>query len=162
MRTAFASHTLSPSRWARRGLAALALALAAAHPTHAQLGAGGAVPPAEKLVRARAAPIKIAAGGSARATVTIAIEPGWHINANPPSPDYMIATKIELEPGFGVTPGTPSYPLGRALKVEFDEQPIAVYDHAATIRVPLTAALAAASGRHALKGRLRFQACVEG
>ena len=41
--------------------------------------------------------------------VTLTIAPGWHVNANPPNPDYMIATALEVKPGYGVSPGKIGY-----------------------------------------------------
>src|SRR5207244_3060221 len=51
----------------------------------AQLGGGASVPPAVKLVRVKATPVQIQAGGKAEATFKLTVERGWHINANPPS-----------------------------------------------------------------------------
>src|SRR6185436_11412916 len=95
----------------------------------------------------------------AEAAVVLAIEPKWHINANPPSPDYMIPTAVKLTPAFGVAPGKVAYPKPMSLKVEFDEQPLSVYTESATIHVPLDAAATAENGKHVLHGTLRYQAC---
>jgi len=140
-------------------LAVLAIGLAAAT-SRAQIDAGGAPPPEPaKIVRVTSAPVEIRAGAAAEATLELAIEPPWHINANPPSPDYMIPTQVEAKTAFGVAAGRPLYPPGHALRVEFDDQPLAVYSRAASIRLPLTAAANAENGRHVLRGRIRFHAC---
>jgi thioredoxin:protein disulfide reductase len=128
-------------------------------PAHAQLGGGGAVPEAGKLVRPHAAPVTIAAGGKAEAVITIDIEPGWHVNANPPSPDYMIATAVELVAADGIQPGKPVYPAPIQEKVGFEESLLSVYNRQAIVRVPLVAAANAAGGAHTIKGSVRFQAC---
>lgn len=125
---------------------------------NAQLG-GGAVPEAKTLVKIAAEPVTIAAGGRAEAVITLVIQPGWHINANPPSPDYMIATAVEVGSAHGVQAGKPVYPAPLRLKVGFEESLLSVYDHQAVIRVPLSAGAGAASGRHSLSGSVRFQAC---
>ncbi len=146
-----------------RGAAwALALTLVWAWPAGAQLagsGGGSSPPRAETLVHAVAAPVSLGAGGRAEAQVTIRIASGWHVNANPPSPDYMIPTSLTLTGAGGVAPAAVSYPAGQRLKVAFDENPLAVYTGEVTVKVGLSAARGAVSGRHALKGKVRFQAC---
>jgi thiol:disulfide interchange protein DsbD len=118
-----------------------------------------AVPPAESLVRVSAAPVEVRAGGTAEASLSITIRPGWHINANPPSPDYMVATTLAIPAAEGLSPGTPQYPAPKALKVGFEESPLLVYGDQVVIRLPLTAGPAAGNGPHRLAGKLRFQAC---
>jgi thiol:disulfide interchange protein DsbD len=137
-------------------LAGLVLALVLAPATVAQ----PAVPAApEKLVRATAAPLHAGAGSKVEAVVTLAIEKGWHINANPPSPDYMIPTTVELSAPRGVSVGRPSYPGPKPLKVGFDEAPLFVYDGAVTVKVPLTVSRLAPGGTHTLSGKVTFQGC---
>jgi thiol:disulfide interchange protein DsbD len=141
-------------------LAAMLCVVANAPQARAQFGGGGDVPPAEKLVKVEVAPITIAAGAPVAVfPVTLTIAPGWHVNANPPNPDYMIATALEVKPGYGVSPGKIGYPAPRPIKVGFEESPLFVYGDRVTLTLPLTAAANATSGAHTLKGTLRFQAC---
>ncbi|HEY6098479.1 MAG TPA: protein-disulfide reductase DsbD domain-containing protein, partial [Anaeromyxobacter sp.] len=138
-------------------LAVLALALGVA-PAPAQTDAAP-TPRAESLVRASAAPVAIAAGGSARAVVRLAITDGWHVNANPPALDYNIPTTLTLVPSAGVRAGRPAYPAGRAQKFAFDETTMLVYDGAVDVALPLLADAAAVNGAHVLNGRVKYQAC---
>jgi thiol:disulfide interchange protein DsbD len=139
-------------------IACLALVWAAV--AHAQMGDGGApIPPVDQLVRIKVEPVSIQAGGQAMAVVHLSIQDGWHINANPPSPDYMIPTLVEVAGGAGLTIGKRVYPAAKSLKLGFDENPIAVFDHESEIRVPIAATAAAVDGAHVLKGTLRFQSC---
>jgi thioredoxin:protein disulfide reductase len=135
---------------------ALAL-LALAAPARAQQGAPP--PPAETLVHASAAPVTIAAGGRGEALVHVSVAAGWHINGNPPSPDYMIATEVTMSPVAGVHAGRPVYPAPNRQKVGFEDQPIAVYTGELQIRVPLAVDAGAAAGRQTLHGKVRFQSC---
>ena len=129
-------------------------------PALAQIDGGAAAPPdPATLVKASAAPVALAAGGRAEALVRLAIAAHWHINANPPSPDYMIPTLVQLPAAFGVTAGPMKYPQARQLKVEFDPAPLSVYTDSATVRVPLSAASGAENGKHVLRGFVRYQAC---
>jgi len=139
-------------------LASLLLGVARSVP--AQESTGGEAPPVPAtIVHVRVAPVTIAAGGAAEAKVELTITAPWHINANPPSPDYMIPTQATLPAASGIAPGKAVYPAAHQLKVDFDDKPLAVYDHAATITLPLRAAADAASGAHVLHGTLRFQSC---
>jgi len=135
----------------------LALALGWAVPAGAQQGA--APPRAATLVKVAAAPARIAAGGTAAAVVTLEIAPHWHVNANPPSPDYLIPTTVTLKGAAGVTAGHVTYPPGRPVRLAFDENALSVYSGSATIRVALAAARGAANGTRRLAGTLRFQSC---
>ncbi len=148
----------------RRCAAALALLLIAAPslaPSARAQIEGGATAPAipATIVHATASSVEIRAGGSASAEIELAIESPWHINANPPSPDYMIPTQVSVRAAAGVTAGKPIYPAAQSLKVGFDDQPLSVYTGHATIRLPLTASAQAVNGRHVLKGTVRFQSC---
>ena len=118
------------------------------------------VPPPAKLVKIIVPPITVKAGDHVTAHVTLDVASGWHINANPPSPDYMVPTDVSIEGAGGVSTGTPRFPKGRGLKLDFDESELSVYDGStATIDVEVAASAQAANGAHPLVGQLRFQAC---
>ena len=142
-----------------RALALAVFALAAPGPARAQAGGGATVPPPDQLVRVSAERLPIAAGGAAEARLRFAIAAGWHINANPSSPDYMIATTVEVASTGGVSAAPPHYPAAKQLKLAFDESQIAAWDGEIAIDVPLAAAAAAAPGEYPLEGTIRFQAC---
>jgi thiol:disulfide interchange protein DsbD len=142
----------------RRMIAAAALVLCLARPAHAQLG-GSEVPPAEKLVHATAAPVTIAAGGAADVRVQLAIQAGWHVNANPPAMEYNIPTQVSIAPAGGLAAGAPRYPKGTEKKFGFEEKPLLVYDSVALVVLPLRAAAGAATGAQTLHGTVEFQAC---
>ncbi len=140
--------------------ALLLLLTAIAHTAAAQINAGSAAPPdPATLVHASVAPVELKAGTRANALVQLTIQPTWHINSNPPSPDYMIPTRVEIRPAFGVTASRAVYPKPQELKVEFDDKPLSVYSGTVTISVPLSAAATAENGKHALKGSVRYQSC---
>ncbi|TMQ73686.1 MAG: hypothetical protein E6K81_03490 [Candidatus Eisenbacteria bacterium] len=120
---------------------------------------GSAIPEAKDLVRVSAAPVTVAAGGRAAVRVTLGVREGWHINANPPAQDYMIATVVSLEAADGLSGGKPVYPPGRQAKLSFETSALLVYDHEAVVTLPLSAAAGAAGGAHTLKGTIAFQAC---
>ncbi len=119
----------------------------------------GNVPPPEKLVTFTSSPIAARAGETAKATLTLQIAEGWHINANPATPEFMVPTEVDLPPGAGITAGTPVYPLPQKLKLGFEESELSVWDERVTIQVPLAVARDAMNGRRAVVGKIKFQAC---
>ncbi|MBI1799253.1 MAG: thioredoxin family protein [Candidatus Eisenbacteria bacterium] len=133
----------------------IALLLVFAHATHAQFGS---IPKPADLVRIEVAPTRVEAGGTAKASVTLHVLQGWHINANPAANENSIPTLVTVTGTSGVSAEETVYPTPHVVKLPIDDQPLFVWDGEATLRVPLRAA-AAASGRHSLKGALRFQAC---
>jgi thiol:disulfide interchange protein DsbD len=137
----------------------LAAAVALASPAHAQLGGGMQAPPAETLIRTSAAPVRIPAGGGAIAVIEIAVQPGWHVNANPPSPDYLIPTEVTIEAAGGVSAGKGEYPSPSPLRVGFEQNPILTFGGTFVVRLPLSAAGDAAHGARVMKGTVSFQAC---
>ncbi len=145
------------ARAARVALALLALTLGGV-PARAQLGGAAPAPPAHVLT-ATAGPVHVTAGGGTTAEVRLTVAPGWHVNANPPKPDYMIATEVAIAGQGGLGAGAPAYPASVPLKVGFEEQPIAVYGGSVTVRVPLRAAASTVAGAYELKGTVQFQAC---
>ena len=146
----------------RRAAAAVALGvlhLPGVLAGHAIAQPGGSIPPPGELVKIAAEPVAIAAGGEGTATIRLTITPSWHINANPPFPDYMIPTVVELGATRGVRPSEPAYPPPHLVKLSFDDSELFVYDGVADVKMPLAVAADAANGAHVLKGSLRFQAC---
>jgi thioredoxin:protein disulfide reductase len=141
--------TGSLGRW--MGWAALALVVAAVRPAPAHSAAG--------VVRVRCEPASVVAGASVRVPVVIEIATGWHVNANPPAPDYLIPTTVSVTGVAGLAPQGTLYPAGRQVKLGFDENPLSVYDGTVTASVTLAAARDALNGTHRLRGAVRYQSC---
>ena len=113
------------------------------------------------VVKASGSDLEIAAGGSGKAIVHIAISPGYHINANPPTFPYLIATAVEAGPSEGISSGKPVYPTPVTKKFSFAEKPLAVYEGDAVIKLPLQASGDAAKGTRVVGLMLHVQACDE-
>ena len=111
------------------------------------------------VVNVRAADISIPAGGNADATVTLSISPGYHINANPATFPYLIATAVNPGKAEGIIAGTPIYPIAQKKKFQFAEEPLAVYEGEAQIRLPLRVEANAGKGARSLAIDVRVQAC---
>jgi hypothetical protein len=96
--------------------------------------------------------LRRAPGSGARIIVELAIDPGWHVNANPASLPYLVATSVALE---GARSGRVEYPPGRDFRPAFSSDALLVYDG----RVSIPVSLEEASPE--LSVAVRFQACDE-
>lgn len=92
------------------------------------------------IVKGQAAAISIAAGGNADATVTLSISPGFHVNANPATFPYLIATEVKHtpDPDDCVIVGKPIYPTAIYKKFAFAEKPLAVYEGEVNVKLPIS------------------------
>ena len=136
-----------------------AVSLALLLPFSFAWGQGMEVPEPAELLRAAGELIEVPTGGSAKARVKISIAEGWHVNANPPSLDYMIPTEARVTAAGGLSTGPPVYPEPRKAKLSFEESELLVYDGQTTIEIPVTATPTAALGERMLEGKIQFQAC---
>ena len=66
--------------------------------------------------------------------VRLAIDPGFHINANPASADYLVPTRITAEDG---EIGAIDYPPGQPFRAAFASESIDVYEGELILRAPL-------------------------
>ena len=115
-------------------------------------------PPAQ-VVTATVEEARLAAGGAGEATVRIDIAQGYHVQANPASDKFYVATELRAEPQDGLTAGRPVYPPGRSLKLGFSDKPLLVYEGSVRIKLPLRADAGASKGRHTLRAKVRVQPC---
>jgi thiol:disulfide interchange protein DsbD len=113
----------------------------------------------EKVVKVSSSPITIPQNGSAEAVVTLSISPGFHINANPATFPYLIATELKASKVEGITVDTPSYPAAEKKKFQFAEQPLAVYEGEVSVKLNLGTEKNATAGLRSLPITIRIQAC---
>jgi DsbC/DsbD-like thiol-disulfide interchange protein len=113
------------------------------------------------VVKATPQPVELAAGSYGEAQVRLAIQNGYHINANPPSYSYLIPTALEISPADGVSLGSVTYPKPVSKKFVFAEKPLAVYEGETEVKATLKADKSAKQGQHSLAAKLRIQACDE-
>lgn len=111
------------------------------------------------VVKVQPANVTVSSGGSAEATVTLSISSGYHVNANPATFAYLIATEVTAGTTEGLTVGKPVYPVGVKRTFQFSNEPLAVYEGDAQVKLPLHAEQTAAKGAHSLPLSIRVQAC---
>lgn len=99
-----------------------------------------------------------APGGAAehRFVVTADIEPGWHINSNRPTQDYLRPTRIEVE---GAGEASISYPEGKPLRFGPTGDTLSVLDGSVRFEVRVPAA-AIASVPPLARIKATIQACT--
>lgn len=113
----------------------------------------------QSVVKVTTQPVELPVNGSGEAIVRITIQPGYHINANPPTYAYLKATELELPESEGVSVGFIKYPKPITMKFSFAEKPLEVYEGETELKVLLKAAKSSKQGNHSVAGKLRIQAC---
>ena len=97
-------------------------------------------------------------GASAQARFKVMLRPGFHVNSNTPSEDYLIPLKLTWTPGPLESAAT-AYPKPQMEKYEFSPKPISVFtgnfELSTTFKVPANAPV----GPGMMAGKLRYQAC---
>jgi thiol:disulfide interchange protein DsbD len=104
-------------------------------------------------------PAALAPGATGTLTVRVAIRASWHVNANPPSLDYLVPTSVTLQAPHGIEARAARYPAGKPRQFAFAEVPLSVYEGEVAIVVPLAVAPDAAAGDYRVTGAVRYQAC---
>lgn len=102
--------------------------------------------------------VQQAAGSDLPVVVRLVIASGYHVNANPATYPYLIATEVKPGNSEGVTAGTPTYPTATKQKFEFAEEPLAVYEGNVDIALPLKIS-PGTTGQRSLPISVRVQAC---
>lgn len=98
-------------------------------------------------------------GETVEAAVEIKITPGYHVNANPPSEDWLIATEVSVRGPTGIAVGKAFYPQALEKKFDFWETPLRVYEGNVVVGMILEIAADAPLGDRDLEIQVRYQAC---
>lgn len=107
---------------------------------------------------------KVPPGSAFRVAVVAQVESGWHINADKPSLEYLIATRLELAgpAGSGIELGAPLYPAFQEKAFSFtDGKTLRVFEGRVAIGLEGRLPREAAPGIHKLAGTLTVQACSD-
>jgi thiol:disulfide interchange protein DsbD len=102
----------------------------------------------------------LARGQTFRAAVVLDLDDEYHVNANPPSLDFQIPTKVEPAPREGIAWGEGRYPKGEPFEADWaaDEE-VRVYSGRTILVVPGTVADDAPLGPVTLRFTLAYQGC---
>jgi len=116
------------------------------------------------VLTARAVPLKqaLSPGDTVTLHVLLSIQHPYHVNANPASEAYLVATAVTLKTAQGIEIGKPVYPKALSRNFAFSPgKPLKVYEGTALVKVPLTIAGDATTGIRQLSGIVKYQACNE-
>jgi DsbC/DsbD-like thiol-disulfide interchange protein len=86
------------------------------------------------------------------------LRPGYHVNSNTPSDEYLIPLRLTWNPGPLEASGF-TFPQPRMEKYSFSEKPLSVFTGDFQIVTHFKASANAAPGPATLTGKLRYQAC---
>ena len=96
-------------------------------------------------------------------TVRVAIEvemlPGMHVNANPPTFDWMIPVEVSVKGVEGVSLVKAFYPEPVSVKFPYDDEPYLVYEGTFVLGLVLAIADDIPTGGRELQVILDYQAC---
>lgn len=104
-------------------------------------------------------PDKITSGATAEITISVTIDPAFHINSNTPTEEYLIPTILTFQPLEHASFSAVVYPEPKIATFSFSEEGLSVYEGEVIFRAKLTLADKFASGKAMIKGKLSYQAC---
>ena len=102
---------------------------------------------------------KLVPGSPFRVAVVINLAEHWHANANPVSLEGLIPTTVAFQPPASIVIDRIIYTPGVRTKVEWADEPVALYTGRAIIFAEGHADADAKPGPLKLEGSLRYQAC---
>lgn len=119
--------------------------------------------PGKKIPYVTMSPVEIstvARGKPSLVNLHFRVAPGYHVNSNSPSLEYLIPTSLKLDAPTDIVVGKITYPTGQITSFPFaPDQKLSVYsgpfDLAVTVR-PLASVM---PGKYSLHGQLKYQAC---
>ena len=104
---------------------------------------------------------KLPRGEKCPVAIELRIQDGWHINASPAQPDFLIPTEIKLKsnPKVNVRVTKIAYPKHKLHTVRQESEPYHVYDGTVIIYCLLETDAEETASRANLEFRVRYQAC---
>lgn len=141
------------ARWT--SLTAAALLVAAAGTT----AAGQLLRPEHMSIAAVVGAEPLVQGETARLAVEFRIERGFHVNANPPSEDWLIPTEVVIEDVDGVELQRVFYPQALEKRFGFYSGDLRVYEGSVVAGALVDVCPQAPPGEHTLVVRVKYQAC---
>ena len=100
-------------------------------------------------------------GAAVETKIALAVRPGYHVNSNTPSDEYLIPLKLTWKTTGALEAGAVSYPKPTLEKYEFAEKPLSVYTGSFELTANFKVAANAPAGPGAAVGQLRYQACSD-
>ena len=102
---------------------------------------------------------KVNRGRSVRATVTMDIPGGYHVNSNRPLEKFLIPTTLKVNAPDGIRIGPIAYPRAVLRKFKFSKSNVSVYEGRAIMRFTVTIPPGTSTGSKEVKLNVRYQSC---
>jgi Disulphide bond corrector protein DsbC len=96
---------------------------------------------------------------SVQAKIPVTVLPGYHVNGNQPSEEYLIPLKLTWTSTGALEPGAIVYPKPSLEKYQFADKPLAVLTGSFDLVANFKIAANAPAGPGSVAGKLRYQAC---
>lgn len=93
------------------------------------------------------------------AKIPVSVQPGFHVNSNSPSEEYLIPLKVTWKSTGALEGGQIIYPKPSLEKYEFSEKPLSVFTGDFLLVANFKVAAHAPAGPGVAVGQLRYQAC---
>jgi len=113
----------------------------------------------ESVVKVAVQGAEVPVGGIADAIVRVTVQNGYHINSNPPTFPYLIATELDMPDTDEISLNSVFYPQPLIKTFAFADKPLHVYEGETSLKVALEAAKTAGKGQRSIPAKLRIQAC---
>ena len=106
------------------------------------------------------APANVSKGKANPVELQFRISPGFHINSNKPSQEYLIPTVLKLDPPTDIAVGKITYPPGEEMSFQFaPNDKLSVYSGEFAVVVSVRPLSTVLPGRYEFHGSMRYQAC---
>lgn len=102
---------------------------------------------------------KLPAGSACQVVVVMTVAKGWHVNANPPKPDYLKPVKISWKSKNGIELTDVKYPQGMAFKFDDADDEAMVYEGEVQVRGTLKIPKDAGGLTEDMELTVNYQAC---
>lgn len=104
---------------------------------------------------------QLPAGQVSEAILAVAIAPGFHLNSDQPTFDWLKPTRLVFEPRPPIEVTEITFPQAKLIKFAWAEAEVPVFEEMLLISLKLKVQAGAAAGPVDLPGRLIYQACTE-
>ena len=101
------------------------------------------------------------AGETFAVAVHLDIRPGWHLNANPPSGDFLIPTSLTLNADWPLDFARVRYPAGRSQAFPALAETLSVYEDQVALWADLSLPKSSAGTAGYVRFLVQYQACDE-
>jgi len=93
------------------------------------------------------------------AKIPVSIDPGFHVNSDKPSEDYLIPLKVKWTSTGALEVGELRFPKPASLNMAGEEKPLSVFEGSFDIVARFKVAADAPAGPGSAAGKLSYQAC---